>query len=172
MQLSEILRNVVGESNCGGLGFGIGNSDGTGVYMIRAIFRRTALTASILAVVSPACGSQAWATVLTCSAVSKVICKSGECQNAKTEGEYTKIDTDSMEYSLCDLDGGDCARFALVDMSNSGAFMHFKAQGAAYLKMAIKDVEPTGINVGQFMEVRDAFFTTFISWGSCKTVSN
>ena len=59
--------------------------------------------------------------------------------------------------------------FELSEVSSSGAFTTFKVGGAGYMKMYwMKKNDLIKFERGQFMEVRDTFLTSIISWGICK----
>ena len=99
-----------------------------------------------------------------CQVNKKKNCGEQACENTKVlDDDYRIIDTINKTYTI----GKDV--FELVEVSSSGAFTIFKVGGAGYMKMYwMKKNDLLNIERGQFMEVRDTFLTSIISWGICK----
>ena len=58
--------------------------------------------------------------------------------------------------------------FPLTGSTSSGIFKYLKTGGASFIKIVQFDESLTGMTRGQFIEVRDTFLITVISWGTCK----
>ena len=99
-----------------------------------------------------------------CQVNKKKNCGEQVCEDTKIlEDDYRIIDTINKTYTI----GKDV--FELSEVSSSGAFTTFKVGGAGYMKMYwMKKNDLIKFERGQFMEVRDTFLTSIISWGICK----
>ena len=99
-----------------------------------------------------------------CQVTKKQFCSEKECNVAKVlDDDYRIIDTSTRKYTI----GKDT--FELEGLEQSGAFLIFKVGGAGYMKMYFMETsEITGMKRGQFLENRDTFLSSIISWGICK----
>ena len=91
------------------------------------------------------------------------------CTEDGGEGGFIQIDLNQNKYKLCTSGTGVCDEVELTAIKPSGAFMYFSFGGAGYLKMAqFHEVESELLpKSGSFMEVRDSFLRSFMSWGQC-----
>ena len=99
-----------------------------------------------------------------CQVTKKQFCSEKECKITKVlDDDYRIIDTSARKYTI----GKDT--FDLEGLEQSGAFLIFKVGGAGYMKMYFLETsECTGMKRGQFLENRDTFLSSIISWGICK----
>ena len=99
-----------------------------------------------------------------CQVTKKQFCSEKECKSAKVlDDDYRIIDVPARTYTI----GKDT--FGLEGLEQSGAFLIFKVGGAGYMKMYfLEDSEFTGMKRGQFLENRDTFLSSIVSWGVCK----
>jgi hypothetical protein len=99
-----------------------------------------------------------------CQVDTKKNCGEKVCENTKVlDDDYRIIDTVKKTYTI----GKDV--FDLEKVSSSGIFTIFKVGGAGYMKMNWMEKDDLMIlEKGKFMEVRDLFLTSIISWGTCK----
>ena len=99
-----------------------------------------------------------------CQVTKKQFCSETECKVAKVlDDDYRIIDTSTRKYTIGKK------TFDLEGLEQSGAFLIFKVGGAGYMKMySMETSEFTGMKQGQFLENRDTFLSSIVSWGVCK----
>ena len=99
-----------------------------------------------------------------CQVNVKKYCNQKTCKNMVIPNDdYRIIDIVAETYAI----GTDI--FKLEDVNSAGMFTIFKVGGAGYMKMNWMNKDSiTNLEIGQFMEVRDTFLTSIISYGVCK----
>ena len=98
-----------------------------------------------------------------CDVTSKHLCDKLGCKKIKLPSDnYRIIDENTKTYTVGKK------TWSLDKTISSGIFKIFKTGKVSFLKMNTMDEPVTGMERGEFIEVRDTFLVTFISYGKCK----